>query len=794
MTSADQSRFLRGLNDDQARAVAHDDGPLLVVAGPGSGKTRVLTHRIARLVDDGVYPWRILALTFTNKAAAEMRSRVAELVSEDQARELWVSTFHSFCLRLLRRHPAEAGLPERFTVLDASDAQKVVRDILAETGGDPKEARAVASKISYAKNMGVTPDRLAGGELGPEYVSVAATMNSYIRAVHALGACDFDDILLRARKLLNAHPEVAQKYAERFRYVLVDEFQDTNAIQYDIVRRITEASGNLCVVGDQDQAVYGWRGATEAAVDRFVADHAGVTVVGLGVNYRSTNAIVDCSKAIISHNPSPHRADLRTSNKQGDPVRLLTTDSDLEEASIVAAEMASAVGRGATGAVIVRTNAQTRLFEQALMRRNIRFQVVGAMRFFERAEIKDALAWLRCVHNPWDVVALARAVAAPKRGLGPAAVTKLIDASLEAGTAPGEMLRSDAFLSGCTPKLAETWRMFGAAMDAILDAAATSPVDALEALSTGPAGFKAYLTEQDTSDRDPKSNRVENLAELVNAAEQFMAEVPSTHPDVASLDDIDGITLLEMFLESVTLTGSADSEDTSEEAPLANVVTAHAAKGKEWDHVWVVGLETKLFPHVRAEDDVAEERRLFYVACSRPMQTLVISHAKQRALWGRPEPTEPSMFLDELPPDVDIDDRSRTTPVNSSGWSTGRTRGSYNKSGYKSGYKSGNKSGYKSGGPKRSGLSGGVAASRRRRTSIADIAARGDVLAVPKATPAVPTGPRLDPAAVVVGIIVEHSTFGKGTVEAISGSVVDVKFADRNRSLDLDFAPLTLAA
>ncbi len=780
MAAENAPHLFEGLNTEQHQAVAHSEGPLLVVAGPGSGKTRVLTHRVANLVSDGVAPWQILALTFTNKAAAEMRQRVAQLVDADQARNLWVSTFHSFCLRILRYHPVEAGLPDRFTVLDASDAQKVVKEVLAETGGDPKKAREFQGKISYAKNLGVNPTRLAAGELGFEYTDVAPVMAAYMKAVHALGACDFDDILLRARKMLNTHPDIAQKYQEKFKYVLVDEFQDTNTIQGDIIRKLAENNGNLCVVGDQDQAIYGWRGATAAVVDQFVSDFPTATVVRLGVNYRSTAAIVDVSKAVIAGNPGAHRADLSAGTGiAGDPVRVMTVDTDLDEARICAKEMGHTVGRGQTGAIIVRTNAQTRVFEQALMRANIRFQLVGAMRFFERSEIKDALAWLKAVHNPWDAVSLSRAVAAPKRGLGPAAITKLINAGVEAQMAPADMVHSEDFLASCTPKIEAAWRAFGAAMDSVLDAAATSPADALQVLANGPAKFKDYLSGLDQSDRDPKSNRVENFGELITAAEQFMSEARFMHPDVGDVDDLPGIKLLEMFLESVTLAGSSDDEDLSEDAPKANIVTAHAAKGKEWDSVWVVGLEEKLFPHARSLDDIEEERRLFFVACSRARTKLSISHASQRALWGRPELTDPSRFLAELPDSVEFDDRASRSE-GAIGWGQGRSTrsGQRGKGGY--GYK-------KSRAASNARPSGGVAAARSRRTK------SGNVLDAPRSTPKQPQGPRLDPSEIAEGMVVKHSAFGKGTVIALSGTVADVQFSDRQRSLDLTFAPLQAA-
>ncbi len=791
MAITNAPHLFEGLNPDQVQAVAHSEGPLLVVAGPGSGKTRVLTHRIANLVSDGVAPWQILALTFTNKAAGEMRSRVGGLVEEAQARDLWVQTFHSFCLRILRYNPTEAGLPDRFSVLDSSDAQKVIKEVLVELGKDPKKVRDFQSKISFAKNLAVTPDRLVS-ELGGEYSDVAPVMVAYMKAVHALGACDFDDILLRARKMLNAHPEIAEKYQKKFQYVLVDEFQDTNTIQGDIVRKLVEGTGNLCVVGDQDQAIYGWRGATAAVVDQFVADFPAATVVRLGVNYRSTAAIVDVSKAVIAGNPGAHRADLTAgTGVQGDPVRLLAVDTDLDEARIVAREMEIAVGKGRTGAIIVRTNAQTRVFEQSLMRANIKFQLVGAMRFFDRGEIKDALAWLKAVHNPWDLVSLSRAAAAPKRGLGPAAITKLIDAGLEANIAPADMLRSEEFLTSCTPKLEAAWRGFGESLDSILDAAATSPVDALRVLGSGTPGFKAYLEGLDRSDRDPKSNRMENFGELITAGEQFMAEVVAMNPDITNIDDVPGIKLLEMFLETVTLAGTADDEDITAEAPKANIVTAHAAKGKEWDYVWVVGLEEKLFPHARSLEDISEERRLFFVACSRAKTNLTISHAGQRALWGRPELSDSSRFLTELPDSVIHEDRV-SKGSGAVGWGTGRSaRSGARGTGYGKGGSYGrSRSGYGTGsGIQRktsSSAGSGVAASRNRRSSAGNLMDMG--APVKKAAPA--QGPRLSAEDVTEGMQVKHGTFGVGTITAISGTVADVRFSDKSRSLDLAFAPL----
>ncbi len=727
-----------GLNEQQQQAVRTLNGPLLVVAGPGSGKTRVLTHRVAALVASGVDPHNILALTFTNKAADEMRERVAGLLDGDEAKAVWVSTFHSFCLRVLRRYSTAAGLPANFTVLDQSDAERVIKQVCVELGLNADDARSFASKVSFAKNRLDTPSDLAAR--GGTWQSVARVYENYATALRKLGAVDFDDILNIARDLLATDDRVLRSLRNRFTYIMVDEWQDTNSCQYDIVRMLGSEHRQLCVVGDQQQAIYGWRGSTPEVLDAFARDFPEQTTVILGQNYRSTPEIVAVAQSVIDASPTKFAATLTTDNASGAVVRCVQTEDGQSEATFVTNEIAATTG---TRAILMRTNAQTRLFEAELTRCRIPYQLVGTVRFYDRAEVKDVLAYLRIAVNPRDTVALARAAGCPKRGLGDVGLAAFTAAADTHGTPPGDALSNGDILADCPART----RGPLAALGAVIDGAKTAGREGVGAAIRHilDAGVRAHHA----GDRE----RLENLDELVAAAETFDTEGSSTliGIDINTLEGNDRITA---FLESVTLTGSSDGT----ERETVSLITAHASKGREFDHVWVVGVEDGLYPHTLSEGPagVDEERRLFFVAVSRARIGLCLTYRQRRFMHGQWQDADPSPFLNHLPASVrHIKQRAsnpaRTFTANAPG---GR---------YSSRHSNRNETG-------------------SVRTPVSGLA---------RHTITPPAGPRLADESKTVGVTVTHPVFGVGTITAIGDGDVTVDFAGKKRTLDLRYAPLT---
>lgn len=719
------------LNPEQRQAAAHLNGPLLVVAGPGSGKTRVLTHRVAALVTTGVQPWRILALTFTNKAADEMRERVNQLVGDTN--DVWVSTFHSFCLRMLRRHHGAAGLPANFTVYDPGDVQRVLKPIVVAAGHDNDDAKTFASKISWAKNRNIdVADMSAMDGSWPE---VARIYEQYRTHMQQLGAVDFDDLLSRTREMLAEAPDILEQLRNRFDRILVDEWQDTNSCQYDIVATLAHEHRQLCVVGDQQQAIYGWRGSTPEVLERFTEDFPEAAVVVLSENYRSTPEIVAVAQAVIDASTSRFRATLTTSNQPGSPVRCVTCGDGEQEARFIGGEIAAGDG---TRAVIFRTNAQTRLLEQELARRRIPFQLVGTVRFYERAEVKDALAYLRVLVNPRDEIAVQRAASVPKRGLGDVGFAKLREACATRGVPVGVGL-FDAELRDGLP---------GRARNAVHRLADNLEQIAAEADNGVEAAVRAVL---DIGVRDyhrGEPERLENLEELVEAARSFDTDGSGTVVDVDT-STLSGFDKVGAFLEAVTLSSSTDTDT----GAAVSLITAHASKGREFDHVWVAGAEDGLYPHSLSTDaaGVEEERRLFFVAVSRARTSLTITLRQRRFQWGDWQDAEPSPFLDDLPDSV-VRKHVGGGPARSRTQHAGRHRAEATTS-----------------------------TTRRQRQAVWGIEPRRTVT---------PAGPRLDVADQQAGVRVVHPVFGAGTIETVTGSDVTIAFDDRVRVLDLSFAPL----
>jgi DNA helicase-2/ATP-dependent DNA helicase PcrA len=737
------ARLLELLNDEQKDAVTTLGGPLLVVAGPGSGKTRVLTHRIAALVStDAARPFQILAVTFTNKAAAEMRERLATMLDEEAIRGMWVSTFHSACLRLLRANPASAGLPVGFTVIDSDDAKKVMRDVLAglKMEAEPSDAKKAAGAVSAAKNTG-SLDAIA--YIAPEYAEAAG---HYQKRLAAMGSVDFDDILLLTLAMLKEHSEVLVRYRRKFRHILVDEFQDTNGVQYEIVRLLAEGSSSVCVVGDFDQSVYSWRGATPEVIADFTKVFPGAKVVKLGENYRSTPQILEVCQAIIDANPAVHRVQLRTSNAAGEPVRMYIADDDREEVRFVVNEIRS-LPAGHDAAVLMRTNAQTRLFEEELTRNAVPYAVVGALKFYDRAEIKDALAYLKLIVNPRDIVSFARVVNTPRRGLGTATVDAISSEALTTGIPVVEVARLGATDGRFGTRSVKGLVAFAGALEDVATAAAAGPGKALMAVLKS-AGLRDHFTADKTDGPD----RLRNLGELVSSAETFCENPASVTVDGLVVAELGGADQTIAFLENVALVaGPTDGGEAMSRARVL-LMTAHAAKGKEFDHVWVVGVEDSLFPHYLPGEtpNTQEERRLLFVACSRARKRLTISRSINRMVFGRHVQNGPSELVDTLPESVqEIHARRRVSlgeGFGGSSWSLPRTQA---------------------------------------RTVVA-------YRAVPGSTPPPGTGPRILPAQALVDTSVTHPTFGDGVITEFDGQLVTVKFGTISRILRLDMAPLSL--
>lgn len=624
----------KGLNEAQREAVLRGDGPVLVLAGAGSGKTRVLTRRVAHLISSGVPPWRIIALTFTNKAAHEMQSRVASF-TDGRAGELWVSTFHSACVRLLRPHAELLGYTGHFTVIDGDDQRALARACLKDLQISDRRfpPGAMLASISRWKNEGADPNAAAAGARDFFEHEAARVYRAYQSRLMQSNAVDFDDLLVLVVRLFREQRDVAERYAERFQHVLVDEYQDTNRAQYEIVHALSARHRNLFVVGDADQSVYGWRGADIRNILDFERDFPDARIIKLEQNYRSTQRILDAAGAVIRHNKERRERDLWSDLGRGEPVRFFCGFDERAEADFVVNEirqLAARDGRSANDfAVLYRTHAQSRVLEEAFLARGVPYHIVGGVKFYERKEIKDALAYLRLAANPYDQVSFERIANVPRRGLGPSTVRKVLDA---ARTGPVfETLADPASLPGVTRAQAARLAELGRLLRRLHDRAPRAPVAELVRDLIEESGYRDELL----AEADPRDlSRLENLEELVNVASAFPAK-----PDGTQLDD---------FLAEAALVSEADAYD--ETRPAVTFLTLHSAKGLEFPVVFLVGMEERIFPHSRSieEDTVEEERRLCYVGMTRAKERLYLTCARRRMLYGDTELREPSRFLAEV--------------------------------------------------------------------------------------------------------------------------------------------------
>jgi DNA helicase II / ATP-dependent DNA helicase PcrA len=636
--SGDLDVLLQGLNEPQREAVTYGDGPLLIIAGAGSGKTRVLTHRIAYLVGiDAAKANEILAITFTNKAAGEMRDR-AELLVGRRVRSMWVMTFHSACARMLRAEAPRLGYTRQFTIYDTADSRRLIKRCIDDLGIDPKRftPASIGSQISDAKNK--LRDADAYAKLVGSYFeqTVADVYRSYERDLHRANAMDFDDLLVRAVNVLELFPEVRDRYANGFRHVLVDEYQDTNHAQYRWLQLLAGEHRNLTVVGDDAQSIYGFRGADITNLLEFEDTFPDAHVVKLEQNYRSTQTILDAANAVIANNRGQKPKSLWTDIGQGDPIKIRELDDEHAEARYVTGEIQRLVDEGtsrAEVAVFYRTNSQSRVLEDTLVRAEIAYQVIGGTKFYERAEIKDALAYLIVLVNHQDVGSFTRIVNSPRRGIGNTTISRLLAYSNTSGETVWELAAAPEDVPGLGAAAIKSLRRFMGTMEVLAERAAANPE--ISVLLNELLTETGYLETLENERTIEAQGRIENLQELVNVAAEYdsSTEEPS----------------LEEFLQQLALVADADVRVDDE--GLVTLMTLHNAKGLEYPIVFIIGCEEGVFPHSRALDEggLEEERRLCYVGITRAERDLYLTSARSRTTFGTRNFGGPSRFLAEIP-------------------------------------------------------------------------------------------------------------------------------------------------
>jgi DNA helicase-2/ATP-dependent DNA helicase PcrA len=651
MAVASPEQYLADLNPAQREAVLATEGPLLVIAGAGSGKTRVLTYRVAHLINAvGAKPNEILAITFTNKAAGEMRERLERLLGRS-GRGLWILTFHAACGRILRREAQRLGYRSNFTIYDQADQIRLVKQCLEELERDPKRftPRGIHNQISHAKDRLIGPDEYANQVQSFYDQTVADVYQLYQRRLFASNAVDFDDLLMLTVDVLERFPEARDKWEKAFRYTLVDEYQDTNHAQYRLLQLLAQPDMNVCAVGDPDQSIFAFRGADINNILDFERDFPGTRTIALEQNYRSTNSILDAANAVISNNRERKPKELWSELGDGDPVRVIEVEDEHAEARFVAAGIVALVEEGYSGdeiAVFYRTNAQSRVLEDVLVRQDIAYQVIGGPRFYERAEIKDAIAYLQAIDNPYDAVSLQRIANKPRRGIGDSSLARLQTWADAQGRSLWEAMEfAEEAGVGAAPLRAV--QQFRTLMESLQSGALELPVSELVERTLERSGYLEALEAERTIEAQ---GRLENLQELVGVAREYQetADEPS----------------LSNFLQEISL--YSDQDAIREEESRVTLMTLHNAKGLEFRAVYLLGMEEGIFPHARSieEQGIEEERRLAYVGMTRAKEHLTLLHASARSLWGSRGYNLASRFLDELPASVE---RERLRPTS---WSS----------------------------------------------------------------------------------------------------------------------------
>lgn len=642
---------LSTLNKEQRQAVDTLDGPLLILAGAGSGKTRALTYRIANLVDHGVSPWNILALTFTNKAAREMRERTEALLG-GSIKDMWVATFHSCCTRILRSDIDKLGRDRNFVIYDDDDQTSLIAAIMKRLGVNDKDItkRQIKEHISEAKNKSTEPEKFL---MDNPYLdeSVLKVFREYQRSLKEYNALDFDDLLGKTLELFQSCPEVLQKYRSKFRYILVDEYQDTNVMQYHIVEMLAREHGNICVVGDDDQSIYGWRGADIRNILDFEKDFPGAKVIRLEQNYRSTSNILDAANAVIENNQGRKSKKLWTDNGRGDRIETFTADSERDEAHFVCRKIMEGVRNGMNYgdfAVLYRMNAQSRIPETTMVNYGIPNKVYGGQRFYERKEIKDIMAYLRLIYNPFDDIALKRIINVPKRSIGDASIAELARVAEQEGKS---MLVAALTSENIDPRAMKKIKPFADTMGEFIALSRTMPLSEFTWGMISALEYETYLKAEDK--RGEVESRMDNLRELIGNIKEIEKDLS------------EGEDALRAFLENVSLVSDIDSMNDGNGAVA--LMTLHSAKGLEFPVVFMIGMEENIFPTSRARNDMSnhameEERRLCYVGMTRAKQKLYLINARQRNIFGNESYNRKSRFIEEIPAELTVSDNSVKQP------------------------------------------------------------------------------------------------------------------------------------
>ncbi|MDY0331907.1 MAG: UvrD-helicase domain-containing protein [Bacteroidales bacterium] len=813
-----KENYLEELNKAQREAVENTTGPSLIIAGAGSGKTKVLTCRIAHMLEQGIPASSILALTFTNKAAKEMKERLAMLVGPEYVRFLWMGTFHAVFARILRKEAEVLNFPRNFTIYDKSDSKTAIKRCIKELELDEKKYQPgeIMSRISRAKNNLLTANayrandqvRLADELSGrPRIADVYAL---YAKKCQLAGAMDFDDLLLYTNILLQQNEQVLEHYRQQFRYILVDEYQDTNLVQYLIIKNLALTNRNITVVGDDAQSIYAFRGARIENILNFSKDFPEAKEFRLEQNYRSTQTVVKAANSLIKHNTRRMRKECFSESVPGEKIELLSAYTDAEEAFMVVGSITDKMyttkdGYGAF-AILYRTNAQSRLFEEALRRRNIPYKVYGGFSFYERAEVKDMLAYIRLVVNPHDEEAFRRAVAVPSRGIGAVTLQKLSNAAFFSGMSSLAYIQNgDLQAAGLGGSMGERLRAFSQVIETV-QASQEEGKNAFE-LSMEVATLSGYLHMLREDKSIEGMSKLNNVEELFNSLQAFCGvagEEAELETEVSVPEPGEGKPTLDRFLNNVTLLTQADEQESPDQEKVS-LMTAHSAKGLEFSHIYVAGMEERLFPSMLSSDiqeELEEERRLFYVAMTRAKKTLTLSYARSRMRWGKTESNPPSRFLREIDPAFLSRPLSPAPTLNRLGTDFSRP-GSAQSGTYRSGFSSqsasGSRPGFAQPTTSRSGF--GSQPASGSRPGFAPSATSRPVpsrSSAPRNTSSTEDFVPADPSLLKTGMAIEHDRFGPGRIVSMEGAmpntkaVIDFEFGGV-KTLLLKFAKIRIA-